>query len=147
MLGAATDRTRDGTRTYGLLGDLAFFHDLSGLVRGVHEDVAEATIVVVDNAGGGIFSFLPYAAGLGADLFERAFATPQAPDLGAVAAALGCGVARASSPAEFDAALGAADAAGGVSVVVVRTERAANLAVHAALEAAVAAAVDALRPG
>jgi 2-succinyl-5-enolpyruvyl-6-hydroxy-3-cyclohexene-1-carboxylate synthase len=147
VLGAATDRTRDGTRTYGLLGDLAFFHDLSGLVRGVHEDVAEATIVVVDNAGGGIFSFLPYAAGLGADLFERAFATPQAPDLGAVAAALGCGVARASSPAEFDAALGAADAAGGVSVVVVRTERAANLAVHAALEAAVAAAVDALRPG
>jgi 2-succinyl-5-enolpyruvyl-6-hydroxy-3-cyclohexene-1-carboxylate synthase len=148
VLGAATDRReRDGARTFGLLGDLAFFHDLSGLVRGIHEEVVDATIVVVDNAGGGIFSFLPYAAELGADLFERAFATPQAPDLGAVAAALGCGVHRAASPAEFDAALGEADAAEGVSVVVVRTDRAANVAVHAALETAVAAAVDALGPG
>jgi 2-succinyl-5-enolpyruvyl-6-hydroxy-3-cyclohexene-1-carboxylate synthase len=148
VLGAASDRRgRDGTRTFGLLGDLAFFHDLSGLVRGVHEDVVEATIVVVDNAGGGIFSFLPYAGELGADLFERAFATPQAPEVGAVAAALGCGVWRVASPAEFDAALGEADAAAGVSVVVVRTDRAANLAVHAALETAVVAAVDAPGPG
>jgi hypothetical protein len=39
------------------------------------------------------------------------------------------------------------DAAEGVSVVVVRTDRAANVPVHAALETAVVTAVDALGPG
>ena len=128
-------------RTFGLLGDLAFFHDLSALVRGTHEDVIDATIVVVDNSGGGIFSFLPYSAEVEPAVFERGFATPQSPDPGAVAEALGCRVTRVSSPGELVAALGEA-APPGVRVVVARTERGANVAVHAALETAVAAAVD-----
>jgi 2-succinyl-5-enolpyruvyl-6-hydroxy-3-cyclohexene-1-carboxylate synthase len=134
-------------RTFGLLGDLAFFHDLSALVRGTHEDVIDATIVVVDNSGGGIFSFLPYSAEIEPAVFERGFATPQSPDPGAVAEALGCRVTRVSSPGELVAALGDA-APPGVRVVIARTERGANAAVHAALETAVATAVDdALAPG
>jgi 2-succinyl-5-enolpyruvyl-6-hydroxy-3-cyclohexene-1-carboxylate synthase len=152
VLGVAAGRRAGGTapgaaRTFGLVGDLAFFHDLSGLVWGRHEQRPEATIVVLDNAGGGIFSFLPHTAEIGAGLFERAFGTPQAPDVGAVAEALGCRVHRAATPAEFRAALDEAGEAEGVDVVVVRTERAANVAVHAALEAAVVAAVDGSAPG
>jgi 2-succinyl-5-enolpyruvyl-6-hydroxy-3-cyclohexene-1-carboxylate synthase len=50
-----------GRRTYALLGDLAFLHDVSGLVN--LPDVP-CTFVVLDNGGGGIFSFLPQAGAL-----------------------------------------------------------------------------------
>jgi 2-succinyl-5-enolpyruvyl-6-hydroxy-3-cyclohexene-1-carboxylate synthase len=140
--GAAAGRSRGTGRSFGLIGDLAFFHDLSALVRGAHEGVVDATVVVVDNAGGGIFSFLPYAPDLETGLFERALAAPQSPDLAAVGTALGCRVHQAASPAEFSAVLADAGAGRGVQLVVVRTERAANVAVHAALESAVVAAVD-----
>ncbi|HXZ82890.1 MAG TPA: 2-succinyl-5-enolpyruvyl-6-hydroxy-3-cyclohexene-1-carboxylic-acid synthase [Acidimicrobiales bacterium] len=140
--GASAVRSGSGGRTFGLLGDLAFFHDLPALVRGRHEDVIDATVVVVDNAGGGIFSFLPYPRDLDAGLFERAFGTPQSPDLSGVAEALGCRVHGASSPAEFAATLDETAFWRGVQLVVVRTDRARNVAVHAALERSVVAAVD-----
>ena len=40
------------------------------------------TVVVADNGGGGIFSFLPQAAGSTPARFERLFGTPQAADVG-----------------------------------------------------------------
>ncbi|HEV3370072.1 MAG TPA: 2-succinyl-5-enolpyruvyl-6-hydroxy-3-cyclohexene-1-carboxylic-acid synthase, partial [Acidimicrobiales bacterium] len=48
-----------GRRTFALLGDLAFLHDVSGLVNFSDQP---CTFVVMDNGGGGIFSFLPQAA-------------------------------------------------------------------------------------
>ena len=54
-------RDRGGRHTMALLGDLAFLHDVSGLVN--LPDVP-CTFVVVDNGGGGIFSFLPQAMSL-----------------------------------------------------------------------------------
>lgn len=41
-----------------VIGDLSFYHDLNGLLAAkLHE--LNITIVVVNNDGGGIFSFLP----------------------------------------------------------------------------------------
>jgi len=57
-------------RSYSILGDLTFLHDLSALANPVHSD---HTVIVIDNNGGGIFSTLPQA---GVDGFEKIFGTP-----------------------------------------------------------------------
>ena len=77
-----------GGPTVALVGDLAFLHDVSALVRSDDLD-ANLTIVVADNAGGGIFSFLAPATVLDEASFDRLFGTPQSPDPAAVATGLG----------------------------------------------------------
>ena len=52
-LGAATKEQP----FYLLLGDLTFFHDLNGLVAAKLEEI-DITIILINNNGGGIFSFL-----------------------------------------------------------------------------------------
>jgi 2-succinyl-5-enolpyruvyl-6-hydroxy-3-cyclohexene-1-carboxylate synthase len=93
---------------------------------------------VVDNDGGGIFSFLPQGAAVEAGRFEQLFGTPHGLDLAALAAAYGVRAARVDDVAE---AVPAALARGGVHVLVVRTDRSANVEVHHRLNAAVAGAV------
>ncbi|MFN2607351.1 MAG: 2-succinyl-5-enolpyruvyl-6-hydroxy-3-cyclohexene-1-carboxylic-acid synthase [Acidimicrobiales bacterium] len=121
-----------------LCGDLTFLHDLGGLV-GAPARHLDATMVVVDNDGGGIFSFLPQAAD--PEHFERLFGTPHGLDLVAVAAAFGVPARRITAAANLVPAVHDARAAGGLQVVVVPTDRAANVARHTEAWAAVAAAV------
>ena len=56
-----------------VIGDLSFYHDLNGLLAPkLHE--LNITIVVVNNDGGGIFSFLPQYEKK--EHFESLFGTP-----------------------------------------------------------------------
>lgn len=131
--------------TVALVGDLAFLHDVSALVGPAGED-APLTVVVADNGGGGIFSFLAPATGLDAGTFERMFGTPQAADVASVAAGFGWVVEDIDEAGAGDAlaaALGRAAERGGRTVVRVRLPgRAENVTVHDRINAAVAAAVD-----
>ncbi len=126
----------------GLLGDLAFLHDASSLVRpAASPPGASCTLVVVDNGGGGIFSFLPQAGALEPDRFEQLFGTPQAADVASVARGFGLCVTEADTPAGLAEALAAT--VGTQPLAVVRASvvpRADNVAVHERLAAAVAAA-------
>ena len=129
-----------GAHTVALVGDLAFLHDTNALlVPPATAGGVDATVVVVDNDGGGIFSFLPQASALPPERFERLLGTPHGLDLCAVARAHGVEATEVRSVGEVAAAAAAAPA--GVRVVVARTDRTANVAVHDALHRAVAAAV------
>ena len=58
-----------------LIGDIALLHDVNGLISLVSREI-DLRIVVIDNNGGGIFSFLPQAQALEAAKFEKIFGTP-----------------------------------------------------------------------
>ncbi|MGI8778168.1 MAG: 2-succinyl-5-enolpyruvyl-6-hydroxy-3-cyclohexene-1-carboxylic-acid synthase [Acidimicrobiales bacterium] len=130
-----------------LAGDLTFLHDVGGLLGATRRGI-DATLVVVDNDGGGIFSFLPQAGASGvsgaSEHFERLFATPHGTDLVAVSSAFGVPAARVSRGDQVGGAVEEALAAGGVRLVIVGTDRADNVSRHAAVWEAVAAAVDGL---
>ena len=131
----------DASPTVGLLGDLAFLHDLSAHVFGVDEERVGTTYVVIDNRGGGIFSFLPYAESLRRDVFERGFATPQSTDIAAVATALGFGVFDLDERSAFVPGCSGAIASGGDQLVLVHTDPARNVEIHAEFDGAVEASL------
>lgn len=140
-IGVAAARTGP---TCALLGDLAFLHDATGIAAGRASDTpVRCTLVVVDNGGGGIFSFLPQAGELAPPTFERLLGTPHELDLVAVARAFGAHAEVVGSVKELVSAIDLTQSDEiGVQVLVVRTDRAANVAVHERLHRAVASAVN-----
>jgi 2-succinyl-5-enolpyruvyl-6-hydroxy-3-cyclohexene-1-carboxylate synthase len=130
-----------GDPTALLIGDLAFLHDSNGLLGCVDRPL-DLVIVVVDNDGGGIFSFLPQADVVTPARFEQLYGTPHGLDLVALAGAYGVRARRVEPGDDLGAVLETALVTAGVDVLVVPTDRAANLEVHRQLNAAVAAAVS-----
>ena len=123
-LGAAATRK---AATILVLGDLSLLHDL-GAIQIVARYPVHLLVVVINNDGGGIFSFLPQAA-LG-DIFERFFATPHGLDFERASAIGGARYARAGSWSEFNAAAGYALEHSGLHLLEIRGDRARNLATH-----------------
>lgn len=146
-VGVALSARRGGGPTVALVGDVAFIHDANALI-GVAGRRIDLTVVVVDNDGGGIFSFLPQAGALVPERFERLFGTPHGVELATLAAAHGLMTVEPSGAAEVGPAVSASVAAGGVRLVRVTTDRAANVAIHDEIHDAVAAALaDLAGPG
>ena len=116
-----------------VVGDLSFLHDLNALVAAKLHGLS-ATIVLVHNDGGGIFSFLPQAradapgTGLPAH-YEELFGTPHGIDVGPIVEALG-GVHRPVGSRGLRTALAESLVATGITVLELRTERARNVELH-----------------
>ncbi|HYT25855.1 MAG TPA: thiamine pyrophosphate-dependent enzyme, partial [Actinomycetota bacterium] len=123
-----------------LCGDLTFLHDASGVLE-ARRRPGPVVFVVCDNDGGGIFSFLPQAE-LPERWFEPLFGTPHGLDLGAVAAAAGLPWQRVARAGDLVGAVAAALASGRTSVLLVRTDRAANAARHREVTRAVVEALE-----
>lgn len=137
VVSTALGRALAGRPAVALVGDVALLHDSNALVA-LSRRAADLRIVVVDNDGGGIFSFLPQAETYPPERFETLFGTPHGSDLVALAEAHGVPGRTVTTADELADALGRA----GPWLVRVATERAANVDVHARLHAAVAAALD-----
>ena len=130
-----------GASVTALVGDLAFLHDTNALL-GLARRGLDLTIVVVDNRGGGIFSFLPQASMLPRDRFEQLFGTPHDVDLPSLAAVHGVPALEVHTADALVPALHAASSASGPFAVIVRTDRQQNVRVHDEVHAAVAAALS-----
>lgn len=124
-----------------LIGDVALLHDSSSLVN-VVDHAIDLHIVLIDNRGGGIFSFLAQAGALESDRFEQLFGTPHSTNFEALCAAHGIAYAEVSS----DEKLIEASLRDGVRLSHVRTDRAANVEIHRALNDAVIAALESAFP-
>jgi 2-succinyl-5-enolpyruvyl-6-hydroxy-3-cyclohexene-1-carboxylate synthase len=99
-------------KTFAVLGDLAFLHDVSALS---HTDNPDLRLFVVDNNGGGIFSTLPQA---GVDGFEKIFGTPHGRDIQAIAKAFGVRTSAISTSAELARIV--TDPINGFEIVIVK---------------------------
>ncbi len=111
----------------GLIGDLAFYHDMNGLLA-ARDPALNVVLVLVDNDGGGIFHMLPIRN------FEPAFtpyfATPHGLDFRHAARLYGIRLQEAQSPAELTEAVAAAIRRPGTEIVRVRTDRETNRLRH-----------------
>ena len=121
-----------------LIGDVALAHDVGGLLAARRLGLA-ITIVLLDNDGGGIFEFLPLAGAR--EIFEEHVATPHGLDFAHAAALYGCELVDVSDVPGLRAAVAASIADDATTIVRVRSDRAANVALHRELAAAVAATV------
>ena len=128
-----------------IVGDLSFFHDLNGLFAAAKFGL-DATVVVLNNDGGGIFSFLPQAEQLDAPTFEALFGTPTGLDVAAAARLFGASHARPGDWVAFRRELCRAIRGRGLAVVELVTDRNRNVAQHRAVWAAVAEALRRVAP-
>ena len=132
-LGSAAGRREP---TVLVVGDLGFLHDLGGLQIAARHRIP-LLVVVVNNDGGGIFSFLPQA-----DLarpFEALFGTPHGLGLEPAVSMCGGSHVRACCWSELADAIDRALGEGGLRVVELVSDRARNRALHErALSAALA---------
>jgi 2-succinyl-5-enolpyruvyl-6-hydroxy-3-cyclohexene-1-carboxylate synthase len=139
-------KSRNAGPVTALIGDLAFLYDVGALLGAASAGV-DLDLVVVDNDGGGIFSFLPQAAAQPAERFERLWGTPHRADLVAVARGYGVAVQEVPDLARLASAVGEGGKGRGFRVFVAKTDRAGNVPVHRRLHAAVEAAVEAAMTG
>lgn len=117
-----------------LLGDLALLHDLNSLalLRTFHMPVV---FVVINNDGGGIFSFLPVSKVH--EHFESHFATPHGMSFEHAAAQFGLQYAAPKSPSAFTKAYVTALNQPRHTLIEVRTKRDANVHLHHELQGAI----------
>ncbi len=110
-------------------GDLSFHHDLNALHMARGERV-HATIVVVNNDGGGIFSFLPAARHAA---FERYFGTPHGLNFAPVSAMYGIPYTIPRTWDELRQRVGDSLQSRLTEVIEIRTNREDNRAWHQAV--------------
>jgi 2-succinyl-5-enolpyruvyl-6-hydroxy-3-cyclohexene-1-carboxylate synthase len=121
-----------------VIGDLSLYHDMNGLLA-TRLHGLDATIVLLNNDGGGIFSFLPQAAH--PESFERLFGTPHGLDFRPAVEMYGGRFERVTGWTAFRHAVGPALKAPGLKVIELPTERRRNVELHRRVWPAVSAAI------
>lgn len=130
-----------------LVGDVSFLHDANGLtlLRG-GQGRPPVTIVLVNNGGGGIFSFLPIAQSIPAEVFEPVFATPPGVSFPDMSRAHSIAHHVVQTPAELHAALNTAWTSQQHAIVeVLVPDRQENFAIHQRIQEASRTALGAAR--
>ncbi len=117
----------DGGPLVLVIGDLAMYHDMNGLLAAKLHTL-DATIVVINNDGGGIFSFLPQSAEH--EHFEMLFGTPHGLTFEPAAALYGAAYNRAKNSASLRQAIATGIAGKGLHIIEIESNRARNVEMH-----------------
>ncbi|WP_419959354.1 2-succinyl-5-enolpyruvyl-6-hydroxy-3-cyclohexene-1-carboxylic-acid synthase [Psychrobacillus sp. BM2] len=134
-LGAQAALNRPG---YLLIGDLAFLHDLNGLVVTRFQST-DMTIIVMNNDGGGIFSYLSQSTE--ANYFEHLFGTPTGLEFSHIAAMYNAQYNAVHSKESFKEAL-AEEKSKDIRIIEVFTNRQVNTETHRKLWADISRELD-----
>ena len=110
-----------------VLGDISMYHDMNGLLAAKSHNL-NATIIVLNNNGGGIFSFLAQAEY--EEVFEPYFGTPHGLTFRAAAEMYGLSYVLAEDWDRFGKALGESLAGPGTTIIEVPGDRQKNVALH-----------------
>ncbi len=122
-----------------VLGDLSFYHDLNGLLAARLYRL-NLTIILINNDGGGIFSFLPQAAY--PEHFEQLFGTPTGLDFRLAVEMYGGRFQRVENWESFRKAVNQGLHTGGLHVIEIPAERTSNVKMHRQLWEVVQKAID-----
>lgn len=114
---AAADRSRP---TVLLIGDIAFYHDLNGLLAVKQQNLTNVTIVLLNNDGGSIFRRLPIAGQ--EPSFTRLFLTPHGLDFAPVIRMYGLEHTQATNRTDLEKALISSIGNKRATVIEVRTD-------------------------
>ena len=120
---------RPERQAYILIGDLAFLHDSNAFIATRYQE-CDMTVVVMNNDGGGIFSYLPQSAV--DEHYEHLFGTPTALTFEHVAAMYDLEYVKATTVNEFTTAI-KADKSKPVRIIEAFTNREENVSEHRAL--------------
>lgn len=110
-----------------VLGDLAFLHDVGGFLA-MAQRTTPATLVLINNGGGGIFEFLPVAQNT--QKFEEFFITPQKLNWPALAQVAGVSWTTVSESDAFRTALTKSFNQPGLKVIEANVDRSHNVQTH-----------------
>jgi 2-succinyl-5-enolpyruvyl-6-hydroxy-3-cyclohexene-1-carboxylate synthase len=138
---AAASAVTSGGPLVLVIGDLALYHDMNGLMA-ARLHALDATIVVLNNDGGGIFSFLPQATQ--ASHFEELFGTPHGLNFAPAAELYGAEYHEAVDSDSLRRSVTASIAGSGLHIVELRSDRARNVELHRDAWASVFAELDKL---
>lgn len=126
-----------GHTTFLLIGDVACIHDTNGL-WGLSQRGLDVRIVVTNNDGGAIFSFLPQAQHVETEVFETIYGTPHGVSFASLAQAHGIDYCQVTSVGELEEACGRV----GPILIEAKFDRSVDVGQHEAINFAVVSAVE-----
>ncbi len=125
-----------------VLGDISLYHDMNGLLAARAHGL-NATIIVLNNNGGGIFSFLPQADYQ--DVFEPYFGTPHGLTFHDAARMYGLHYSLANNWETFDRSVRKSLSGNGTALIEVPGDRERNVVLHRQVWETVSAGIKAGR--
>jgi 2-succinyl-5-enolpyruvyl-6-hydroxy-3-cyclohexene-1-carboxylate synthase len=117
-----------------VVGDLSFYHDMNGLLASKKYRL-NTTIVLANNNGGGIFSFLPQHEY--PESFEKYFGTPHGLSFQTAAALYDLPYSKVTSWDGFDSAVSGNVNRSRTAIIEMQTERERNVELHRKIWSAV----------
>jgi 2-succinyl-5-enolpyruvyl-6-hydroxy-3-cyclohexene-1-carboxylate synthase len=117
----------DDHPTFLVIGDLSFYHDMNGLLAAKMHKL-NLIIILVNNDGGGIFSFLPQSKE--EKHFETLFGTPSGLDYKYAADMYDGAYASPSNWEDFSSSVAAAIDHKGLNIIEIRTNRHTRVKIH-----------------